>query len=227
MRVQLQWVCGVVPEHQPIAALEDLELVLLWHLEEVTPCKAARGELVVVYVATEDSNLLANGLGSLLVVAGDDNDSDACTVALGDGGLDLAARRVDNAHHAHKGHLVLELHVLVRVVDATHNLCWLRGGGLTLYTAWRVACGTHRVVDFRVVVGHVTQCALVLHNSKGKAAQGAAGHVLQLLVQLLADLLCQGNHAAIVAPVGEGVCAGKQGESVNLLWCVCVWSVLT
>ena len=72
---------------------------------------------VGVLVFVEDADAFADGLGRVLVVAGDHDDPDAGLFAEGDRRLDLHAGRVQHANHAHESQVRLVLDKLGRVLQ--------------------------------------------------------------------------------------------------------------
>ena len=91
--------------------------VLLSGGGEVVEFPAREGQPVRVLVLAKDSDTTADGLGSVLVVAGDHDDADSGLLAEGDGRLDLEAGRVQHSHDAAEGQVDLVVDKLGGVVE--------------------------------------------------------------------------------------------------------------
>ena len=87
-----------------------LELIGFAEIVELTASEALTSE---IFVGTKDTNLPADGLGSVLVVTGNDDDADTSIATLDDAVCDFGAGRIEHTNEAKKSHALLKLLVFL------------------------------------------------------------------------------------------------------------------
>ena len=88
----------------------SLELISFTKSIELTTSVALAGE---IFIGTKDTNLSADSLGSVLVVTGDDDDTNTSVAALDDAVCDLRTGRVEHTNKTEKSHALFKLRVLL------------------------------------------------------------------------------------------------------------------
>ena len=152
MRLQVLDNLGLVRRLDARKHLGVTTRVALLARVEVVELAAAEGASLGVLVLGEDADAAADGLGRVLVVAGDHDDADARLAAALDGVAHLCARRVEHADDAHECDVLLVVDELVGVLEVEGALLGRRVDAAERQTAQSVAAGAV-LVDEREDLG--------------------------------------------------------------------------
>merc|ERR1719318_2000915 len=93
---------------------------------QIVKFTAREGKSISALILSKDSNPLANGFSSVLVVSGDHDDSDTSLLAKNDGGGNLHPGGVQHTNHSAEGEVDFIVDKLGRVVQV--HVSWVHGG---------------------------------------------------------------------------------------------------